>query len=167
MPKLAGLAAPLLGLLGLSACGSSTQSLNSAKIERSIAQSILKQHGLHAAVACPSENGLQKGRSFTCTARLDVGVYPVTVTETDGSGHVRYSDRRPLAALDIAKVQRAIEVSIFRQRHVSAKASCPAEVLQQAGVSFRCSAVIAGASRRYPFAVREIDNAGHVRYVST
>lgn len=165
--QLAALVAGLLGPLCLSACGSSTQSLDSAKIEHSIAQSILKEHGLHATVICPSGMGVQKGQSFTCAAHLDVGAYFVTVTETNSSGHVRYSGRRPLTALNIAKVQRAIEDSIFRQRHASAKASCPPEVLQQAGLSFRCTAVIHGSSRHYPFAVSETDNAGHVRYVGT
>jgi hypothetical protein len=36
-------------------------------------------------------------------------------------------------------------------------------VLQRAGVSFRCTAIVAGKS--YLFAVDETNSAGHVRYV--
>ncbi|HEV7161873.1 MAG TPA: DUF4333 domain-containing protein, partial [Solirubrobacteraceae bacterium] len=93
------------------------------------------------------------------------GAYPVTVTELDGSGKVSYRSSRPLIALNVARVQRAIEASIGKQRHVNARVSCPPEVLQRAGITFRCTAVIDGTSRSYPFAVSEVDNAGHVRFV--
>jgi hypothetical protein len=151
----------------LSACGSSTPSLDSVKIERAIATSILKEHHLHTAVACPSKVPQRSGHVFTCTARLDVGAYPVTVTEIDGTGQVRYQDNRPLVVLNIAKVEQAIEASVLDQRHLRATASCPAEVLQRAGLVFRCTAMIDGTARRYPFMVSEVDNAGHVRYVGT
>jgi hypothetical protein len=151
----------------LAACGSSAATLDSAKVERAIATSILEQRDITAIVTCPSKVPQTAGHVFTCTARLDVGVYPVTVTETDGDGHVRFQDRRPLATLNVVKVQRAIEASIFSQRGLHATASCPREVLQQAGVVFRCTAVVAGRARRYPFEVTEVDNAGQVRYLGT
>jgi hypothetical protein len=94
-----------------------------------------------------------------------VGTYPVTVTETDGNGRVSYRDDKPLVVLNIAKVQHAIEASVFSQRKLRATASCPSEVLQRAGIVFRCTAVVRGRTRRYPFEVREVDGAGHVRYV--
>ncbi len=151
----------------LSACGSSTHDLNSAKVEHAIAKSILEQRNVHAAVACPARVPQQSGHTFTCTARLDVGTYPVTVTETDGNGRVSYRDDKPLVVLKIAKVQHAIEASVFSQRRLRATASCPSEVLQKAGIVFRCTAVVRGRKRRYPFEVREVDGAGHVRYVGT
>ncbi|MGD0455652.1 MAG: DUF4333 domain-containing protein [Solirubrobacteraceae bacterium] len=158
-------AAVLLASVCVSACGSSAQSLDGAKIERAIAKSILNERGLHATVACPTKIPQKAGHVFTCAARLDVGTYPVTVTETDGAGQVRYQDERPLVVLNIARVQRAIEASVLSQRRLHATASCPAEVLQQAGLVFRCTAVIAGGTRRYPFSVSEVDSAGHVRYL--
>ena len=94
-----------------------------------------------------------------------MGTYPVTVTEIDGAGQVRYQDNRPLVVLNVAKVEQAIETSVFDQRRLRASTSCPAEVLQQAGLVVRCAAVIDGGARRYPFMVSEVDNAGHVRYV--
>jgi hypothetical protein len=107
----------------------------------------------------------QAGRVFTCDARLEVGTYPVRVTETDGAGRVSYASATPLVVLDVGRVRRAIEASIFSERHLRAMASCPAEVLQRAGIEFKCTARIRGRAARYPVAVSEIDDAGHVRYV--
>jgi hypothetical protein len=164
---LSALLGALLSVTCLSACGSSGAStLNTAKIGRAIAESILRQHGIHAMVACPSKIARRAGELFTCTARLDVGSYPVAVTEIGNNGHVRYGNTSPLTILNIAKVEHAIEASVRDERRLRAAVSCPAEVLQQKGLVFRCSAVIRGGTRRYLFVVREIDEAGHVRYLS-
>jgi hypothetical protein len=157
----------LLAAAFLSGCGSSARNLNSAKVESAIATSILKERSIHAMVVCPSKVPQKLGHVFTCTARLDVGAYPVAVTEIDGNGRVRYRDDKPLVVLNVSRVQHAIEASVFSQRRLRATASCPSEVLQRAGIVFRCTAVIDGRARRYPFLVREIDGAGHVRYVGT
>jgi hypothetical protein len=157
--------ATLLAAACLSACGASARNLNTAKVERAIARSILQQRGIHAAVLCPARVPQTSGHAFTCTARLDVGSYPVAVTEIDGNGRVRYRDDKPLVVLNIARVEHAIEASVLSQRRVRARASCPSEVLQRVGIVFRCTAVIDGRAHRYPFVVREIDGAGHVRYV--
>ena len=162
---LLAVAAALLAAVCVSACGASVQNLNSVTVERAIAKSILRQHGVYATVACPSHVPQKTGHVFACDARLDVGTYPVAVTEIDGSGKVRYQDEQPLVVLNIAKVQRAIEASVLSQRHLHATVSCPADVLQRAGLAFRCTATIDGGARRYPFMVSEVDNAGHVRYV--
>jgi hypothetical protein len=161
--RLASVALALLATACIPACGSSTETLNTVRIEHAVASSILSERGLHATVACPSDVPEKAGRVFTCTARLDVGSYPVTVTETNGSGHVRYENRRPLVALNIAQVEHAIAASIAHQRGLAATVSCPAEVLQRAGIVFRCTALVRG--RRYPFVVSETDDKGHVRYL--
>jgi hypothetical protein len=148
----------------VSACGSSSPTLNSAGIERAVANSILKERGVYAKVACPSKIPLEAGHVFVCQAHLDVGTYPVTVTETNAAGHVRYENRTPLVVLNTAKVERAIRASIFSERHLHSSVLCPAEVLQQAGVVFTCQATVDGKS--YPFTVSEVDGKGHVRYVA-
>jgi hypothetical protein len=147
----------------LSGCGSSTPTLSTVTEERAIAASIQTQHHLHATVHCPSKPPRQAGFTFTCTAMFDIGTYPVTVTETNGRGHVRYQDQDPLVTLDIAKVEQSITQSIRSQRRLSATVTCPAEVLQKAGIVFTCTATVSG--RGYPFAVTEVDDHGHVRYV--
>jgi hypothetical protein len=162
---LAELLAALLAAVCLSACASSISNLDSARIERAIARSILTEHHLDATVSCPAKIRQLRGDVFTCTALFEVGTYPVTVTETGNGGEVRYRDERPLVALNIAKVQGAIEASVARERHVRAKVSCPGEVLQQVGLHFRCIAVFAGGARRAEFDVQELDSTGHVRYV--
>jgi hypothetical protein len=168
LSALIGFAGAILVAVCVSACGSSGSSnrtLDNVKVERAIANTILREHGLDTMVACPSKVVQQAGHKFTCTARLDVGAYPVTATEVGDHGQVRFRDSAPLVVLDIADVQRSIEASVFSQRGKHATVSCPAEVLQRAGLVFRCIAVIKGASRRYPFVVSEVDGAGHVRYV--
>jgi len=167
LTRLTGVATVLLASVCVSACGSSTRNLDSVTVERAIAKSILRERDLNTTVACPSRVPQRAGRVFTCTARLDVGTYPVTVTEINGSGHVGFQDERPLVVLNVAKVQRAIEASVLHQRHLRATASCPAEVLQRAGLVFQCTAVIDGEAHRYPFVVSELDDAGHVRYLGT
>jgi hypothetical protein len=169
-PRSAGwiaVAAAALASACVCACGSSVKNLDSATVERAIAASILHQRHLEATVVCPSKVVQQAGHVFTCSAHLDVGEYPLTVTELDGSGKVRFRDGNPLVALNIAKVRSAIQASVLSQRHLNATVSCPAEVLQRAGLIFGCTAVLDGQDRRYPFVVREIDNAGHVRFLGT
>src|SRR5271165_4153737 len=91
----------------VSACASSTPALNTSRVQQAIGGSILSEHHLHATVTCPKVPA-QAGRVFTCAARLGAGAYPVTVTETNASGHVRYVNPTPLAVLDVARVEAAI-----------------------------------------------------------
>jgi len=156
--------AALFAIVSASACGSTARRLDDAKVQRAIERAILSEHDLHTRVVCPAMVPEQAGHVFVCSALLDVGAYPVTVTEIDGRGAVRFRDRRPLVALNIPKVERAIEASILSQRHIDATVSCPSEVLQQAGLAFRCTAMVHGSVSTHPFSVRELDNAGKVRY---
>jgi hypothetical protein len=148
--------------LSIAGCGSSTPSLNTTPVARAIARSILAQRSLTTTVHCPATVPLRAGLVFTCTARLDVGSYPISVREINASGRVRYGNTAPLVILDIQKVQRAITTSILTQRHLRAVVVCPAEVIEQAGVRFTCTARVNGA--RYPFAVTETNGHGNVRY---
>lgn len=151
-------------LLGaLAGCGTSTPKLNTAVVERAIANSILTERHIDAKVSCPPGIPEQRGRVFTCMARPAVGAYPVSVTEVDGAGHVRYGNPTPLSVLDIARVTRAITISILTQRKLHARVICPADVLQQKGLVFTCTAAV--RNRGYPFVVTEVDGNGHVRYV--
>ena len=148
----------------LTACGSSERKLNVVPVERAIAQSILTQRHLYATVACPSGVSRKAGRDFTCSARLDVGTYPVRVHQTDDKGHVRWSSAAPLVALNISAVKAGIRHSIWTQRHLAAtKIVCPREVLQKAGIAFTCTATVNG--KDYRFTVTETDGRGHVTYV--
>jgi hypothetical protein len=157
-----GLAAGFAAL-PLYGCGSSTPKLNTVAIERAIEGSILAERSVHATVVCPSKVVRKAGLTFVCTAKLEVGTYPLTVTETDASGHVRYENNSRLIILNITNVEKAIAQSILSQRHLPATVTCPAEVIQQSGIRFTCTATLSG--RRYPFAVTEVDSNGHVTYL--
>jgi|GEM_PF-1956016 len=149
----------------LSACGKTTTTLNTAKTREAIAATLLTTRGLHTTVTCPSNVPQKAGHQFTCSAQLEVGSYPIVVTETNNSGHVRYGNVRPLLLLNVAKIERSIAESILRQRRLHVTVSCPAEILQEAGLNFKCTARINGKGTPYAFVVSEVDGSGHVRYV--
>lgn len=157
--------AALLALTALAGCGSSAgmATLDTVKLERAIAGSILTGHHVYTLVSCPAHVPQQRGHRFACTANLSVGRYPVYVTEVDGGGHVSYGDEAPLSTLDTQRVEQSIAASIHARRGLRANVVCPDEVLQQRGLTFTCTATV--GSRSYPFAVTESDGDGHVRYV--
>jgi hypothetical protein len=157
--------AALLALTALAGCGSnaSTATLDTVKLERAIAGSILTGHHVYTLVSCPAHVPQRRGHRFACTANLSVGSYPVYVTEVDGDGRVSYGDDTPLSTLDTQRVEQSIAASIHTQRGLRAHVACPSEVLQQQGLAFTCTAAV--SNRRYPFAVTESDGNGHVRYV--
>ena len=161
--RLYGLATAVLVAPSLTGCGGSAPTLNTITVERAVAASILTQHHLYATVRCPSKVPRKAGFAFICTASLNVGTYPVSVTEINSRGHVEYQNQEPLATLDIAKVEQAIKQSIGSQRRLNSTVTCPAEVIQKKGIVFTCTAMVNGKS--YPFEVTEVDNEGHVRYV--
>lgn len=78
--------------LVLAACGSSESiaTLNTAKIERAIAQSSLAQRGQRAQVSCPSAIPQMEGLKFSCRAVVGSASTRFVVVEQDGSGHVYY-----------------------------------------------------------------------------
>jgi hypothetical protein len=162
-PRIAAVALPAaLAACSLASCGSSTATLNTGPIASAISHSILAQRGITATVQCPPKVARKAAQTFTCTAHLDVGSYPVYVTETNSQGHVSYGNPTPLVVLNIAKVQNAITASILSQRRLRATVACPPQVIQQQGVKFTCTAIVNG--KQYPFAVTEVNGSGRVSY---
>jgi hypothetical protein len=72
------------------------------------------------------------------------------------------SESRPIV-LNTEKIERAIERSSMAQRGKDADVSCPSGVVQEKGSVFSCSAVVGHQTAR--FTVKQLDGAGHVRYV--
>jgi hypothetical protein len=63
------------------------------------------------------------------------------------------------------KVERSIEASILSQRHLPSTVRCPVNIVQKAGVVFKCVATVRG--RNFQVVVTETDGSGHVVYVVT
>jgi hypothetical protein len=147
----------------VAACGSSSSTMNTAKIERAIASTILAQKGVHTTVTCPKRVTVKSGYRFTCSAALAVGAYPMYVVEQNAHGAVNYSNRAPLRVLDTYTIDRAIEDAIRHQKHLKARVVCPKPVLQGAALRFRCTATFKGGST--VFDVTETDSDGHVTFV--
>ena len=150
----------LAGMLG--GCASSAPTLGTASLQRAAASSILRQRGIRTRVSCPGKVPRRAGLRFWCTARLEVGSYPLLMTETNDAGKVRYEDSAPLQVLQIRRVAKAIASRFAQAGLAGARVSCPEVVIQRAGVRFTCSARADG--RRLRFAVRELDGAGRVRF---
>jgi len=71
----------------------------------------------------------------------------------------------PPVILNTERVERAIETSIRTQRHLRSAASCPDNVAQRAGRTFRCEVTV--GKRTYPVVVTQLDGSGHVKFVVT
>jgi hypothetical protein len=158
------------GLLLVAACGGSSSSTTTtaktlavAPVEHAIQQSILGQQGIKTTVSCPANAPLQKGYRITCNAKLDVGAYPVTVTETNAAGGVSYVNKSPLRILNSASVAKAIRLAVRHQRHLGSTVHCPKLILQAKGVKFNCS--VRTKHGLGAFSVTEVDEHGHVSFV--
>jgi hypothetical protein len=64
--------------------------LDTKKIERAIARSILVQRGRRASVSCPANVSQREGLAFSCAAVLDGARTRFVVTELNASGYVHY-----------------------------------------------------------------------------
>src|SRR2546423_7250151 len=107
--RAAGIALAILACGGLlAACGSSSKSsstngktnLNTARVQRSIEQSILTQRHLRAKVVCPAAVPQEKGRTFECVATTETikppvkkGKTPFVVTVQNANGYVTYEGK--------------------------------------------------------------------------
>jgi hypothetical protein len=157
-PALGGvlLAAVIVG------CGGD-DNLMTANYARAIEQSVLQQHDQVVKAECPPEVPKEKGHTFTCTVHLDVGSYPVTVTEVDDDGSVKYGNPQPAVLLDVKNVERAIAEEIHKQRDLDSQVTCPKVVLQKAGLTFECKAAVEGGTETR-FRVEQTDDAGNVSF---
>ena len=67
--------------------------------------------------------------------------------------------------LNTDKDERSIEASILSQRRLPSTVRCPVNIVQKAGVVFRCVASVRG--RDFQVVVTQTDGNGHVVYVVT
>jgi hypothetical protein len=79
-----------------------------------------------------------------------------------GSSTTYSSSTQTKPKLNTLQIERAIERSILRERHVHAKVLCPRVVPQRKGHDFTCIATI--GKTRMPFAVVQQNNGGYVTY---
>lgn len=152
----------------LTGCGSSRATLDAHRVDGAVAYQILRTAHAPALVRCPGGLPTRAGYSFTCSASFEVGTAFVRVTETNDAGKLAFRSERPLARLNIARVELAIRASLDA-RHGGPKATvtCPAYVLEQAGLAFTCSAVLARPVRTVVVSVTELDGRGDFRIASS
>lgn len=80
------------------------------------------------------------------------------------STHSTTTSVTPKAILDMHTIVRSIEASIFTQRHIHAKVTCPTVIPQQKGRNFACLATARGSGTKTPVAVTQQNNNGYVTY---
>jgi hypothetical protein len=73
----------------LSACGGSsstssgsTTNLNTARVSKSIEQTLLEKRHVHATVVCPAAVPQETGRTFECIAKVTAATPPHAVTNS-------------------------------------------------------------------------------------
>ncbi len=153
----------------LTGCGSSRAtrpSLNSRQVDRAVAYQILRKARAPALVRCPGGLPRRASYSFTCSASFEVGTAFVRVTEIGGDGKLLYRSERPLVRLDIARVEQAIKTSLERRGEPHATVTCPAYVLDEAGLAFTCSALVLHPAKTVVVSVTELDGRGDFRIAS-
>jgi hypothetical protein len=97
----------------------------------------------------------------------------LTVTLTNSAGGPSIVATRTLVILSLytARIARSIEHAILTQRHIHAKVTCPAIVIQKKGNNFRCIATTYTGKGKHrtreqtPFAVTQENDEGYVTYV--
>jgi hypothetical protein len=70
----------------------------------------------------------------------------------------------PTAILNTKRVALAIENSVFRERNIHVKVTCPPVVPQEKGRNFACLARIPHNSSRTPVAVTQQNDKGYVTF---
>lgn len=103
--------------------------------------------------------GRALGRSTVAVAVLAAAV---SIGACGSSSSPKESSSIPSSILDTGTVERSIEQSIFAQRHVHAKVSCPGVVPQEKGRDFACIATI--GKTQTSFAVTQVNDSGYVKY---
>ena len=108
LPRSAGVVVALACAALIGACGSSKSAttsnpkakLDTARVARSIEQSILAQRHLSSTVVCPTGVRQEKGKTFECVATtrtitkpVKVGKTPFVVTIQNDKGYVTYAGK--------------------------------------------------------------------------
>ncbi len=110
--------------------------------------------------ASPSVRGVRARHGST--AVIAALVTTAATLSACGSSTTYSSSTQAKPDLNTLQVERAIERSILRERHVHARVLCPRVVPQRKGYDFTCIATI--GKTRMPFAVVQQNNGGYVTY---
>ena len=78
-----------VGALAFTGCGSKV--IDQGKAEGFTKQVVTANGGTAKSVKCPSDVGVKKGKTFTCTATLTNGTkFKITFQMTDNNGTVKF-----------------------------------------------------------------------------
>ncbi len=106
---------------------------------------------------------LRRGRALRGVAAILLGLAIAVAFAACGSSSTSSSSSTAAKVnLNTRHVERAIELSILKQRHVHAKVVCPRIVPQEKGHNFTCIATV--GKNTTPFAVTQQNNSGYVTY---
>ncbi|MCM2256267.1 MAG: DUF4333 domain-containing protein [Vicinamibacteria bacterium] len=136
--------------------------LDMDKVKALISELITKQVGASVkSVTCPEQRETKAGDSFECTAEIDHGKVPVTVTQKDGDGTV--SAELKQAILKVGELEKLIAGNIKESTGDDATVSCgPKFRPSTPNETFDCTAKTPDADVKIKVTVK--DDQGNVRF---
>jgi hypothetical protein len=99
--------------------------------------------------------------SIAVIATLSAAVL-LSACGSSGSSESTAQGSLPKRILNTQRVERSIEQSVFSQRHLHAKVSCPKVVPQEKGQNFTCTATVGKTKTSFP--VTQKNDSGYVTY---
>lgn len=138
--------------------------LDMEKVKALVSELITKQVGASVkSVTCPEERETKAGDSFECTAEIDHGKIPVTVTQKDGDGTVSAELKR--AILKVGELEKLIAGNIKESTGDDATVDCgPKFRPSTPNETFDCTASTPDADLKIKVTVQ--DDQGNVRFAA-
>lgn len=136
-----------VGLVGaawvLGGCGDDT--VDAAKVEQGIEQSLSTPTTTVSSVSCPDDVKNETGKTFTCKAKLSGGGSgDVAVKITDAPNDFSYSFKPGTVVVSGASLDKALEKELAASGAPNATVNCPEKVKVEAGTKVTCPVTGAG-----------------------
>ena len=157
----------LIGILVLpAALAGCERLLDIERAEAAIKSGLTEQLEMpFASVECPETRAMKAGDVFMCTAVAQTGGdLRIQVTQTDGSGAIKWTVTNGDKLLSLVKLEEQIKVGLARQHNVDAAVACGGKMrVAKAGQTLECTATAGAESRKV--LVTMDDDKGNVTWV--
>jgi 2-polyprenyl-6-methoxyphenol hydroxylase-like FAD-dependent oxidoreductase len=129
--------------LATAGCGSDT--IDAAKVEAGIQQSLSSATASVSSVSCPDDIEKEEGATFTCDAKLEGGgTAKVKVTQTTKGGDFTYSFKPGTVVLTDNAVEPALETELTASGLPNTTVDCPDTIKVKEGEKVTCTATGSG-----------------------
>jgi hypothetical protein len=129
--------------VGVLACGD--DNVDPDKVEQGIEQDLSSATAHITSVSCPDGVKKEKGKAFTCDARLEGGgKAQVRVTQTDNRGNGTYAFKPGTLQLSDNSVEPVLEESLAAKGVSDPQVDCPDSIAVKEGETVTCTSIGAG-----------------------